>query len=92
MTTSIPSKTTISYDSVKLGIDAHAKYYWVSRQLDGSTPQPVQKMTYDELLLFVVKQQKKEVSVPRSPSSTTPAETCAVEPRERPGRAAPARA
>ena len=34
MTTSIPSKTTVSYDSVKLGIDAHAKYYWVSRQLD----------------------------------------------------------
>jgi hypothetical protein len=58
MTTSIPSKTTVSYDSVKLGIDAHAKYYWVSRQLDGATPQPVQKMTYDELLLFVVKQQK----------------------------------
>ena len=58
MTTSIPSKTTVSYDSIKLGIDAHAKYYWVSRQLDGATPQPVQKMTYDELLLFVVKQQK----------------------------------
>jgi len=58
MTTSIPSKTTVSYDSVKLGIDAHAKYYWVSRQLDGATPQPVQKMTYEELLLFVVKQQK----------------------------------
>jgi transposase len=29
----------------------------VSRQVDGATPQPVQK-TYDELLLFVVKQQK----------------------------------
>ncbi len=26
--------------------------------MDGATPQPVQKMTYDELLLFVVKQQK----------------------------------
>ncbi len=30
----------------------------MSRQVDGATPQPVQKMTYDELLLFVVKQQK----------------------------------
>ena len=27
MTTSIPSKTTVSYDSFKLGIDAHAKWY-----------------------------------------------------------------
>jgi hypothetical protein len=30
----------------------------VSRQMDGATPQPVQKVTYDELLLFVVKQKK----------------------------------
>ena len=29
----------------------------MSRQVDGATPQPVQKMTCDELLLFVVKQQ-----------------------------------
>ena len=58
MTTINPSQSTASYDSIKLGIDAHAQYYWVSRQVDGATPQPVQKMTYDELLLFVVKQQK----------------------------------
>ena len=58
MTTTYPSKSTASYDSIKLGIDAHAQYYWVSRQVDGATPQPVQKMTYDELMLFVVKQQK----------------------------------
>jgi len=58
MTTINPSPSTVSYESIKLGIDAHAKYYWVSRQLDGATPQPVQKMTYDELMLFVVKQQK----------------------------------
>ena len=58
MTTSIPSKTTVSYEAIKLGIDSHAKYYWVSRQVDGAPPQPVQKMTYDELLLFVVKQQR----------------------------------
>jgi hypothetical protein len=58
MTTSTPSQSSPSYDAIKLGIDAHAKYHWVSRQVDGATPQPVQKMTYDELLLFVVKQQK----------------------------------
>ena len=58
MTTSTSSQSTASYEAIKLGIDAHAKYYWVPRQVDGATPQPVQKMTYDELLLFVVKQQK----------------------------------
>ena len=58
MTTTYSSKSTASYDSIKLGIDAHAQYYWVSRQVDGATPQPVQKMTYEELMLFVVKQQK----------------------------------
>ena len=58
MTTSTSSKSSLSYEAIKLGIDAHAKYYLVSRQVDGATPQPVQKMTYDELLLFVVKQQK----------------------------------
>ena len=36
--------TTKSYDTIKLGIDAHAKWYYVARQLDGATPQPVQKM------------------------------------------------
>ena len=55
MTTINPSQSTGSYESIKLGIDAHAKYYWVSRQIDGATPQPVQKMTYEELMLFVVK-------------------------------------
>ena len=58
MPTTYPSRSTASYDSIKLGIDAHAQYYWVSRQVDGATPQPVQKMNYDELMLFVVKQQK----------------------------------
>jgi hypothetical protein len=58
MTTSTPSKSSPSYEAIKLGIDAHAKYYWVSRQVDGATPQPVQKMAYNELLLFVVTQRK----------------------------------
>jgi transposase len=58
LTTTYPPKATASYDSIKLGIGAHAQYYWVSRQVEEATPQPVQKMTYDELMLFVVKQQK----------------------------------
>ena len=58
MTTSTPSESSPSCEAIKIGIDAHAKYYGVSRQVDGETPQPVQKMTYDELLLFVLKQQK----------------------------------
>ena len=49
--------TTESYDTIKLGIDAHAKWYYVARQLDGATPQPVQKMDIDGLLRFVAKQQ-----------------------------------
>ena len=45
------------YDTIKLGIDAHAKWYYVARQLDGATPQPVQKMDFKGLLHFVAKQQ-----------------------------------
>jgi len=37
--------------TVKLGIDAHAKWCYVARQVDGATPQPVQKMTFDRQLL-----------------------------------------
>ena len=48
---------TKSYATIKLGIDAHSKWYYVARQLDGATPQPVQKMEIDGLLHFVAKQQ-----------------------------------
>ena len=50
--------STKSYATIKLGIDAHAKWYYVARQLDGATPQPVQKMDLDGLLHFVAKQQR----------------------------------
>jgi hypothetical protein len=30
MTTSASSKSSPSYEAIKLGIDAHAKYHWVS--------------------------------------------------------------
>ena len=48
---------TKSYDSIMLGIDAHARWYYVGRQLDGATPQSEQKMEIDGLLHFVAKQQ-----------------------------------
>jgi hypothetical protein len=38
MKTTNLSPSTISYESIKLGIDAHAQYHWVSRQADGATP------------------------------------------------------
>jgi hypothetical protein len=43
--------------TIKLGIDAHAKWFYVACQVEGATPQPVQKMTFDGLLCFVAKQQ-----------------------------------
>ncbi len=51
------TEATKSYETIKLGIDAHSKWYYVARQLDGATPQPVQKMEIDGLLHFVSKQQ-----------------------------------
>lgn len=44
---------TETRESVKLGIDAHVKWYYVARQLDGVPPQPVQKMVFEGLLHFV---------------------------------------
>ncbi|MFT6863520.1 MAG: hypothetical protein ACJAVK_002081 [Akkermansiaceae bacterium] len=44
------TESTKSYDTIKLGIDAHSKWYYVARQLDGATPQPVQKMELDEIM------------------------------------------
>jgi len=44
--------------SIKLGIDAHAKWYYVGRQVDGATPRPLQKMTFEGLLHFVAKQKR----------------------------------
>ena len=52
------AEPTQSNDTIKLGIDAHSKWYYVARQLDGATPQPVQKMEIDGLLHFAAKQQE----------------------------------
>jgi len=51
------TKITKCYDAIKLGIDADAKWYYVTWQLDGFTPQPGQKMTFEALLHCVAKHQ-----------------------------------
>ncbi|MEZ5430886.1 MAG: hypothetical protein R3F31_06825 [Verrucomicrobiales bacterium] len=58
MKTTTESNPTEVHATIKLGIDTHAKWFYVARQLDGATPQPVQKMTLDGLLRFVSKQQR----------------------------------
>ena len=57
MNTITESNPTEVHATIKLGIDAHAKLFYVGRQVDSATPQPVQKMTFDGLLRFVAKQQ-----------------------------------
>ena len=50
MNTNTESNPTELHATIKLGIDAHAKGFYVTCQIDGATPQPVQKMTFDGLL------------------------------------------
>ncbi len=47
---------TETVQSFKLVIDVHTKRFYVGRQLDGATAQPVQKLTFDGLLRSVTKQ------------------------------------
>ena len=54
-TKSNPNETC---ETIKLGIEAHAKWYYVGRQIDGATPQPIQKVTVEGLLRFVAKPQR----------------------------------
>lgn len=46
------SNRTELQTTIKLGMDAHAKWFCFARQIDGATPQPVQKMTLDGLFCF----------------------------------------
>lgn len=52
------SSPTETCETIKLGIDAHAKWFYVGRRVDGATPQPVQKLSFEELLRFVARQQR----------------------------------
>ncbi len=58
MNTSTQSHQTEICQSIKLGIDAHARFYHRARQVDGATPKPVHKMTSEGLLHFVSRQQR----------------------------------
>jgi hypothetical protein len=44
--------------TIKLGIDAHAKWFYVARQLDGASPQPVRKMTPEGRLRSLAEQSR----------------------------------
>ncbi len=57
MHTQTQTHPTELHATIKLGIDVHSKWFYVGRQLDVATPQPVKKMTFDGLLRFVAKQQ-----------------------------------
>lgn len=56
MMNSKDQQPTKAYETIKLGIDAHARFYYVCRQVDGATPQAVQKMGHEGLLRFVARQ------------------------------------
>ena len=49
--------------TIKLGIDAHAKSYWVSRQIDGASPQAAQKLDRAGLLKWATKQVESGATV-----------------------------
>jgi len=53
---STQSKGALKAKCIKLGIDVHADSYRVVRQLDHATPQPAQKFTPREFLLWAKKQ------------------------------------
>lgn len=44
------------FTQIKLGVDVHADSYRVVRQIDSATPQPAQKMSPEEFLLFAGRQ------------------------------------
>jgi len=50
------TKSTLKAKCIKLGIDVHADSYRVVRQMDHATPQPAQKFTPQEFLVWARKQ------------------------------------
>jgi transposase len=53
---STPTQTPVKAKSIKLGLDVHADSYRVVRQIDHATPQPAQKFTPKEFLVWAQKQ------------------------------------
>ena len=58
MNSKTKSNPTDTFETIKLRIDDHAKWFYVARQLDDATPQPVQKITFEALLHFEARQQR----------------------------------
>src|SRR5215471_14550874 len=50
------TQNAVKAKSIKLGIDVHADSYRVVRQLDHATPQPAQKFTPKDFLVWAQKQ------------------------------------
>ena len=50
------TQTATKAKYIKLGIDVHADSYRVVRQLDNATPQPAQKFTPKDFLVWAKKQ------------------------------------
>jgi len=57
------TKLTVKIQRIKLGIDVHADSYRVVRQLDNANPQPAQKFTPTDFLLWAKKQLAQAESV-----------------------------
>jgi transposase len=53
---STTAQTTLKAKCIKLGIDVHADSYRVVRQIDHATPQPAQKFTPQDFLVWARKQ------------------------------------
>ena len=49
------------HEVIKLSIDVHAKFYMVVRQIDNATPQPGQKFTPEEFMVFAGRDRKSVV-------------------------------
>jgi transposase len=60
---STTAQTTVKAKCIKLGIDVHADSYRVVRQLDHATPQPAQKFTPRDFLVWAKKQLAQAESV-----------------------------
>jgi transposase len=52
----VSAESTVKAKTIKLGIDVHLDRYVVVRILDGGTPQPPQRFTPPEFMLWVAKQ------------------------------------
>jgi transposase len=59
----ITTQSTLKAKCIKLGIDVHADSYRVVRQLDHATPQPAQKFTPKDFLIWAKKQLTQAESV-----------------------------